>query len=77
MTEGSFWGAPRTARSVAIAVVDRLRGYTIEHAYDKAAMRSDYDAAESAIMHELDAANIPPKYSAVLQVQITTEPQHD
>lgn len=69
--DGSFWGAPRTSRSVAIAVVDALNGYTIEFASDPAFVRDMYNRAEAAILHELDCEDVPSDAAMVLQAQVS------
>jgi len=56
---GSFWGIPRTARSIAVAIHARSRGRVM-----------DVDAIERFILEELDATDIPPEYAALVQVQV-------
>lgn len=56
---GSFWGVPRTARSIAIAIAGRQRGQTLS-----------VDDLEQIILEEVDAANVPPHIGVVLQAQI-------
>lgn len=69
--EGSFWGAPRTSRSVAVSVVDALNGYTIEFASDPAFVRDQYNRAEAAILRELDCEDVPTEFEMVLQAQVS------
>jgi len=73
MTDATFWGQPRTVRSVAIAVVDRLQGCTIEFASDPERHRRMYNAAESAILRELDADDLSTRVASFLLVQIVPD----
>ena len=71
MSEGTFWGAPRTARSKAIAVVNRLSAHRDSFRTDK------YDVAEHAILEELDALDLPADMAAVVQVQCLAKASAD
>ena len=75
MAESCAWGAERSTRGLAVAIVARLRGYTVEHAYDQEAHRAEYDAVEDAILSELDCLNVPSDYAILVGVRVANPVQ--